>query len=92
MTHKVGMKGQVVIPKEIREELGIAPGDEVEFEAEGSEVRVRRVADARRARIEALGGVWADQPGLGTADLETERQEEREREDRESQRLLGNRP
>jgi AbrB family looped-hinge helix DNA binding protein len=31
MTHRIGPKGQVVIPKELRERLGIGPGDEVEF-------------------------------------------------------------
>ena len=29
MAQKVGPKGQVVIPKKFREELGIEPGDEV---------------------------------------------------------------
>jgi AbrB family looped-hinge helix DNA binding protein len=37
MTHKVGIKGQVVIPKAIREEIGINPGDEVAFQPDGKE-------------------------------------------------------
>ena len=31
MTHLVGPKGQVVIPKRFRDALGLQPGDEVEF-------------------------------------------------------------
>lgn len=94
MTHKVGAKGQVVIPKAIRDEIGIEPGDEVVFEPEGKEVRIHRLADEpeqRRKRIEALRGVWADIPGLSTADLEAERRAEREREERKAQRLLDDR-
>jgi AbrB family looped-hinge helix DNA binding protein len=44
MTHRVGPKGQVVIPKHMRDLLGIEPGDEVEFESERDHVVVRRVA------------------------------------------------
>ena len=43
MTHRVGPKGQVVIPKELRDELGIAPGDEVSFWRDGDHVAVRPV-------------------------------------------------
>jgi AbrB family looped-hinge helix DNA binding protein len=85
MTHKVGIKGQVVIPKAIRDEIGISPGDEVVFEAEGADVRVRRVSDdpkARRARIESLRGIFADASGFSTEALEADRREEREREER----------
>lgn len=92
MTHKVGAKGQVVIPKAIREEIGIEPGDEVIFEPNGREVRIHRLADEkeeRHKRIEALRGAWAGIPGLSTKDLEAERREEREREERKAQRLLG---
>ena len=86
MTHKVGAKGQVVIPKKIREEIGIEPGDEVVFEPNGKEVRVRRLVDdakERRKRIEGLRGIWAGVPGFSTEDLEADRREEREREERE---------
>ena len=83
-----------MIPKAIRDEIGIEPGDEVVFEPEGKEVRIHRLADEpdqRRKRIEALRGVWADIPGLSTADLEAERRAEREREERKAQGLLGDR-
>lgn len=74
-----------MIPKAIRDEIGIEPGDEVAFEQAGKEVKLRRVADnplARRERIEALRGVFAGVPGFSTEALEADRREEREREER----------
>jgi len=41
MKSKIGPKGQVVIPKEIREMMGIRPGSEVVFEVRGGEVVVK---------------------------------------------------
>lgn len=87
MTHKVGIKGQVVIPKAIRDQIGIQPGDEVTFEPNGSEVRVRRVEDdpARRAAdIKALRGIWAG--AGGTDELMQECGRERALEERKAQR------
>ena len=43
MTSKVGPKGQVVIPKELRDRVGIHPGDEVAFTLEDGGVRVEPV-------------------------------------------------
>jgi AbrB family looped-hinge helix DNA binding protein len=86
MTHRVGTKGQVVIPKAIRDELGIRTGDEVSFVADGDEVRILRAGQAPRAqveRIEALRGAWTE-PGSGTEALLAERRAEREREERKA--------
>ena len=41
MTHRVGAKGQVVIPKDLRERAGLVPGADVEFAWDGSGVSVR---------------------------------------------------
>jgi AbrB family looped-hinge helix DNA binding protein len=43
MTHRVGRKGQVVIPKVFRDAMNLEPGDEVTFSREGSAIRVERV-------------------------------------------------
>jgi len=72
MTSRVGPKGQVVIPKALRDRLGIVPGDEVDFVLDDDAVRVAPVRD--RA---SLRGSLA---GLGlTAALEAERRAERDR-------------
>ena len=41
MTHRVGPKGQVVIPKDMRDRLGIAPGMDVVFTETPDGVLVR---------------------------------------------------
>lgn len=40
---RVSSKGQVTIPQEIRQQLGLLPGTEVEFELDGNAARLRRV-------------------------------------------------
>jgi AbrB family looped-hinge helix DNA binding protein len=45
---KITSKGQVTIPKEIREEFGLLPGTEVEFVSDDDgEVRVRKTVGGR---------------------------------------------
>ena len=50
---RITSKGQVTIPVEIREKLGLLPDSEVEFEVVGQTVRLRKV---RRARGEGRRG------------------------------------
>jgi AbrB family looped-hinge helix DNA binding protein len=70
----VGPKGQVVIPKGLRDELGIEPGDEVTFWRHGDHVAVRPTDMARPLRGRFRGSPLADQ-------LLEERKAERARED-----------
>jgi AbrB family looped-hinge helix DNA binding protein len=46
---RITTKGQVTIPVEIRERLGLLPNSEVEFEVVGQAVRLRKVRRAREA-------------------------------------------
>jgi AbrB family looped-hinge helix DNA binding protein len=46
---KITTKGQVTIPVEIREKLGLLPNSEVEFEVIGQAVRIRKIQRAREA-------------------------------------------
>lgn len=43
---RITSKGQVTIPQEIRERLGLWPHTEVEFVAQGDAVYLRKAADA----------------------------------------------
>ncbi len=44
---KITSKGQVTIPKGIRDEFGLLPGTEVEFVAEGDQIQVRKLEGER---------------------------------------------
>lgn len=64
----VTSKGQVTIPKSVRDELGITPGCQVRFDLENGRVVLRR--EIQRAAIERWRGyLKADNPGLTTDDL-----------------------
>lgn len=73
MTHRVGPKGQVVIPKELRDALGIEPGDEVSFWRQDDYVAVRPAGMRRPLR-----GRFAGSSLVG--ELERERAADRRRE------------
>ena len=46
---RITTKGQVTIPVEIREKLGLLPNSEVEFEIVGQAVRMRKIRRVREA-------------------------------------------
>jgi AbrB family looped-hinge helix DNA binding protein len=75
MTHTVGPKGQVVIPKDLRDELGIEPGDQVNFWREDDHVAVSPASERRPLRGRFRGALSADV-------ILAERAADREREDR----------
>jgi AbrB family looped-hinge helix DNA binding protein len=54
MTARIGPKGQVVIPKALRDHVGLHPGDEVDFDQRGDEIVIVARAEPRR-----LGGRFA---------------------------------
>ena len=72
MTHRIGLKGQVAIPKALREQLGLRPGDEVELTIEDGALRVSAVAPASSMRGSLAGA------GLSEL-LEADRRYERDR-------------
>ncbi|NEU55745.1 AbrB/MazE/SpoVT family DNA-binding domain-containing protein [Halorussus sp. MSC15.2] len=45
---RVTSKGQVTIPKEVRERLGIRPGDEIEFEETDEGYVIKKEVEANR--------------------------------------------
>jgi AbrB family looped-hinge helix DNA binding protein len=71
MTQRVGAKGQVVIPKELREQAGMGPGADVDFEAVSDGIVIRR-AD----RSSSLRGRFA-KSGMAARLLEDRRDEPR---------------
>ena len=73
MTRRVGAKGLVVIPKPLRDELGLVPGSEVDFERDGEGVRV---LPAGAATTRGLRGRYSSS-GLAAALLEDRDREPR---------------
>jgi AbrB family looped-hinge helix DNA binding protein len=81
----MGPKGQVVIPKRIRDRLRLKPGDRLQVREEQDGVHIRKVVigpGERKAIVASLRGALAGGPSL-TAALESERRLERKREDRD---------
>ncbi|HET8923446.1 MAG TPA: AbrB/MazE/SpoVT family DNA-binding domain-containing protein [Candidatus Acidoferrum sp.] len=58
---KVTSKGQITVPREIRRRLGVRAGDRLEFEDNGSGVRVKAVRN--ESVFEKYAGIG--NPGIG---------------------------
>ncbi|HWW67936.1 MAG TPA: AbrB/MazE/SpoVT family DNA-binding domain-containing protein [Solirubrobacterales bacterium] len=71
MTQRMGTKGQVVIPKDLREQAGLGPGADVCFEPVDDGIVVRRAE-----RRPALRGRFA-RSGMAARLLEDRRSEPR---------------
>lgn len=72
MQGKVTSKGQLVIPKPIGDQLGIAPGTRVRFEIVGDKILLEPMAT--QSPLEALYGRFAGSDLISR--LEAEHQEE----------------
>ncbi len=79
---KITSKGQVTIPKAVRDELGIRPGDALEFTVENGHLEAHPV---RKRSIEDFRGVFKPQSGMPRF---TTWEEQREIAWRESTRRL----
>lgn len=77
MVVKVSSKGQLVIPKEIREALGVRPGTEMHVEVAGRKIVLEPIESF--TPVEALYGKYAETDLL--SDLETEHREEVQRDE-----------
>ena len=62
---KITSKGQITVPREVRQALGVKPGDKIVFEQNGKEVSVRPV----RSR-----SVFAKYRGIGNPGMPSGRE------------------
>lgn len=60
LVSKVSSKGQVTIPKEVRDCLRARPGDLIEYELQGNVVVVRRIEPFDRAFHAALSNTLTE--------------------------------
>jgi len=67
---KTHAKGQIIIPKDIRDELGIKPGKQLSVKVVGDHVEIKPLPDDP---IEFLTGIFQDYPGSMSAELLQER-------------------
>ena len=83
---RITSKGQITIPSEIREQLGLTPNSEIVLEVEGNTVRIRRAVaktlptKPKRKSLtdEPFVGMWRDREDMADSSewVRTTRQRE----------------
>jgi AbrB family looped-hinge helix DNA binding protein len=58
---RVGRRGQMVLPKAVREALGVNEGDQLWVEVEGNRVILRPVSSLVRESLGLLRGTWGEE-------------------------------
>ena len=60
---KVSKKGQITIPKDVREKLGLNVGDKVIFKSIAQGILIRKKEDSDIGKIlNEVTGIWKDHP------------------------------
>ena len=70
---KTHAKGQIIVPKEIRDKLGIRPGSSVSIRLVEDHAEIRSLPDDP---IESLTGIFSDHSSSLSADLLKERKKD----------------
>ena len=78
---KTHAKGQIIIPKDIRDELGIKPGKQLSVKVVGDHLEIKPLPDDP---IEFLTGIFQDYPGSMSAELLQERMNDDQVEEKNS--------
>jgi AbrB family looped-hinge helix DNA binding protein len=73
--------GRLVLPKTLRDELRLAPGDSLTLESDGDQVTLRPVRSASALRKEH--GIWVFRGGRKLTAMETDRALDTGRQERE---------
>jgi AbrB family looped-hinge helix DNA binding protein len=58
---RVGRRGQMVLPKAVREALGVTEGDQLWVEVEGNRVILRPVSSLVQESLGLLRGTWGEE-------------------------------
>jgi len=67
-TSVVTRKGQITIPADLRRELGITIGDQIDFERDGDRIRLEKRSGSIVDRIFGIGRPYAQIPPLDPAE------------------------